>query len=403
MKKIKLTFLISALIVGLSLTTIAQEEEQEKEKKVYEFTELVTVPHTPVDNQQRSGTCWSFAGTAFFEAEILRLTGVEYNLSEMFFVRNAYSEKIQKYIRMHGKSTLSCGGGFPEIPYLIEKYGLIPESDYGGKVIGEEMHLHSEMDNVIRGYADAILKNGNKRLTPVWYNGFESLLDTYLGVVPEEFTVDGAVYTPKSFAEHTKINVSDYIQLTSYTHSEFYKPFILEIPDNWRWSSFYNLKLDEMFEVIDYALDNGYTVYWDADVSDKGFSWKNGVAIVPEDKIENMNESDKEKWSNLSETEYKKQIYEFKEMMPEKQITPEIRQKMYDNYETTDDHLMLIVGKAQDQNGNIYYKVKNSWGTNEHVYDGYLYASKPYLASRTISICLHKDGVPKKIMKNLDL
>ncbi|MDR0969086.1 MAG: C1 family peptidase [Lentimicrobiaceae bacterium] len=402
MKKIRLIFLTTSLFIASGSLLLAQTEEKKSDERVYQFTDLVVVPHTPVDNQASSSTCWSFASIGLIEAEILRLTGKEYNLSEMFIVRHSWREKIEKYVRMHGATNLSPGGGFAEVPNVIKQYGLIPEADYSGMVIGEDRHIHGEMDNVMKAYGDAILKNGNRKLSPVWKDGIDALLDTYLGKVPTEFTVDGKKYTSKSFAESTKINPDDYLQIGSFLHRELYKPFIMEIPDNWNWSSTYNVTLDEMMETLDYAIENGYTVHWAADVSDKGFAWRSGFAVVPEENIEAMSATDRDRWAGVSEADRKKQLYKFEEIVPEKEITPELRQQAFDNYETTDDHGMLIVGKAKDQNGTIYYKVKNSWGIGDHLYEGYFYASKSYIAYRTLFFSLHKDAVPNKIMKKIN-
>ncbi|MDP3461214.1 MAG: C1 family peptidase [Bacteroidales bacterium] len=390
------------MFVFSAFTLIGQEAEK-IEKKGYEFTLVKEVPNTAVPNQFRSGTCWSFSGLALIEAEILRTTGKTYNLSEMFVVHHAYSDKAKKYVRLHGNLNLGAGGGFSDVLDVIKRYGMIPEKEYSGLVINEENHTHGEMDEVLKAYADAVIKNANRRLTPVWHQGFESLLDTYLGSYPDKFVVDGKVFTPITFAESTGINADDYIEITSFTHCDLYKPFIMEIPDNWMWSETYNLPLNELLETLDHALENGYTVAWGADVSEKGFSWKNGLAVVPEDKLSDMSGTEKERWEALTPAERQKAIFSFDEIVVEKTITPEMRQMAYDNYETTDDHGMLFVGIARDQKGNKYYKVKNSWGTEDHKYVGYLFASVPFVQYKTINMVLHKDALPKHIRKKLGL
>ena len=399
MKKLIIIGLFFSLV--FTLDVYSQEAEKKEEKKAYEFTIQKENQHTAVPNQYRSGTCWSFAGIGFVEAEILRQTGKTYDLSEMFIVRHAYSDKAKKYVRLHGSLNLGGGGVLNNVMYVIKNYGLIPDESYPGLVIGEEKHVHGEMDDVLKSYTDAVMKNGNRKLSPVWSKGFDALLDAYLGEVPADFTVDGKTYNTKSFASSTGFNPDDYIDLGSYTDKELHKPFVLEIPDNWNWGFTYNLTLDEMIETLDYALDHDYTVAWGADVSEKGFSWKNGVAIVPEEKLTDLSGTEKEKWEALTAAEKTKSLYEFKEIVKEKTITPELRQLAYDNYETTDDHSMLIVGKATDQKGNRYYKVKNSWGTEDHVYHGYFYASEAYVRYKTINIFMHKDAVPKQLMKKL--
>jgi bleomycin hydrolase len=399
MKKLSIIGLFLCLFWTVDI--IGQEAEKKEEKKAYEFTPVNENPHTAIPNQYRSGTCWSFAGIGFVEAEILRESGKTYNLSEMFIVRHAYSDKAKKYIRLHGSLNLGGGGVLNNVMYVIKNYGMIPDEFYPGLVIGEEKHVHGEMDEVLKAYTDAVMKNGNRKLTPVWSKGFDALLDTYLGEVPSEFTVDGKKYNTKTFAAETGFNPDEYIDLGSYTDQEFYKPFVLEIPDNWNWGFTYNLTLDEMIESLDYALDKGYVVAWGADVSEKGFSWKNGVAIIPEEKLTDLSGTEKEKWEALTAAEKTKSLYEFKEIVKEKNITPELRQLAYDNYETTDDHSMVIVGRANDQKGNKYYKVKNSWGTEDHIYQGYFYASEAYVRYKTINIFMHKDAVPKMILRKL--
>ena len=395
--------LVALMMMLLPTLLLAQETPVAKDKKAYEFTMTKEVTHTPVPNQYRSGTCWSFSGVGLLEAEILRKTGKTIDLSEMFVVRNAYSVKAEKYVRLHGSLNLSAGGGFSDVTMVMDKFGMVPESVYAGLVIGEEKHTHGEMDDVLKAYADGVLKNGNRKLTPVWHKGFDALLDTYLGDYPTEFEYEGKKYTPQSFSQSLGINTSDYVELTSFSHQPLYQPYVQEIPDNWMWSETYNITLDELIETIDAALNNGYAVGWGADVSEKGFSWKNGVAIVPEESVKDLSGTEKERWEALTPAERKKSMFSFEEIVPEKNITDEMRQTAYNNYETTDDHGMLLVGIATDQNGHKYYKVKNSWGTEDHVYAGYLFASVPFVKYKTMNIAVHKDAIPKPIRKKLGL
>ena len=366
--------------MGVTTMAFAQEAQEEKQP-VYQITETLNVPHTAVDNQGSSGTCWCFAGIGFVEAEILRLYGKEFNLSEMFVVRNAWAEKVAKFVRMHGGSSLSQGGEVCDVLYMIDKYGMMPEADYSGKVIGEERHVHSEMNEVIASVARAIIKNGNKKISPAGPKAVQGVLDAYLGDVPEEFTVDGKKYTPKSFAEAYRIDPANYVEICSFTSEENYKPCMVEIPDNWTWTPAYNMPLDELMEAVDYALEHGYTLGWAQDVSNKGFSGKTGLGIVPED-------PDATLWE---------------EIVPEKQVTDEDHQKAYDNWDAGDDHSMLVVGLAKDQNGNKYYKIKNSWGTERGPYKGYWYCSEQYLRQYTIFFTLHKDALSKAMRKKLGL
>ena len=371
-------FAAVALLMGATTQLFAQEAE---EQPIYRFTETVNVKHTPVDNQGSSGTCWCFAGTGFVEAEILRKYGKEFNLAEMYFVRNAWTEKVVKYVKMHGCNTLSQGGEVCDVLYALDKYGMIPDADYDGKVIGETRHMHNEMNEVITNFAKSIVKRSNGRLTPTWQKAMPGILDAYLGEVPESFTVDGKKYTPKSFAEAYKLNVDDYIEIASFTDQAYNKPFMVEIPDNWTWTPAYNLEFDKLFEALDYALEHGFTVGWAQDVSDKGFSRKLGVAIVPEDP-----ESER--------------LWE--EVVAEKTISAEDHQKAYDNWETTDDHSMLVVGIAKDQNGTKYYKIKNSWG-EAGPYKGYWYCSESFVRLHTVFFTLHKDALSKAMKKDLGL
>ncbi len=401
MKIFSAAILSVALLLNISL--FAQDEEKKEEKKGYEFTEKINVPHTSVKNQYRSGTCWSFSGLGFVEAELLRTTGKEYDFSEMFIVNHTYSDKAEKYVRMNGNLNFGGGAEITDVLRVITLYGMVPEDVYTGLNYGESKHTHGELDLLLKNYVDAIIENKNRKLTPVWHEGFDKVLGTYLGDLPKTFTYEGKEYTPMSFAESTGFNSDNYIEITSYMHRPYYKEFIMEIPDNWLWSPIYNVQLDEMIEVIDNALENGYTVAWGADVSDKGFGWKKGVAIIPSEEKPDLSGTEKEKWEALTKAEKRKAMYSFDGPVPEKEITPEMRQENYDNYLVTDDHGMLIVGTAVDQDGNKFYKIKNSWGTEGHVYDGYFYASVAYVKLQTIGIAVNKEALPKKIAKNLGM
>lgn len=367
-----------ALLFGTGTTLFAQEVE---EKPIYQFTETVNVKHTPVDNQGSSGTCWCFAGVGFVEAEILRQYGKELNLSEMYLVRNAWNEKVVKYVKMHGCNTLSQGGEVCDVLYMIDRYGMMPESEYTGKVIGEDRHMHNEMNEVIMGFAKSITKRSNGKLTPTWQKAMPGIFDAYLGEVPEDFTFEGKKYTAKSFANAYPISSDNYVEIASFTDQPLNKPFMVEIPDNWTWTPAYNLEFDKLFEALDYALEHGYTVGWAQDVSDKGFSRKLGVAIVPE------KPESEELWT---------------EVVKEKTITAEDHQKAFNNWETTDDHSMLIVGIAKDQNGTKYYKVKNSWG-DTGLYKGYWYCSESFVKLHTVFFTLHKEALSKAMRKDLNL
>ena len=404
MKTIFKIFATSLIFVFLFSTIVnAQEKDTTKKDEGYHFTIVKQLPATSVKNQYRSGTCWSFSGLGLIEAELLRMGKGDFDLSEMFVVRNAYADKIEKYVRFHGKLNFAGGGGFSDVFKVIKDYGIVPEEAYDGEVIGEEKHIHGEMDAVFKAFADAVIKNKNRKLTPVWQKGFDGMLDVYLGDYPSTFTYEGIEYTPESFRKMLGINADDYIEITSYSHHPYYETFVLELPDNWMLSKTYNVPLDKLIEIMDYAIEEGYTMAWGADVSEKGFSWKNGVAIVPDEETTDLTGTEKEKWEKLTEKEKKKALFSFEKPVKEKEITQEMRQEGYDNYTTTDDHGLLITGIAKDQNGGKYYFVKNSWDVGDHIYKGYFYASEPFVKYKTMNIVLHKDAIPKKIRKKLGI
>lgn len=301
MKKI-LFFALCVLILSFSMNLFAQEKDSIQDEG-YVFTIDKEIAATSIKNQFRSGTCWSFSTLSFIESELLRMGKGDYDLSEMFAVYKIYSEKATKYVRTHGSLNFGGGGALNDPIDVIAKYGMIPEEVYSGLNIGEEKHIHGEMDAVLKGMIDKVIENKNKKLTPRWHEAFDGMLDAYLGEIPETFTYKGKTYTPKSFGDELGINPEDYIYITSYTHYPFYDKFILEVPDNWSWRGFYNLPLNDMIEVMDNAIDNGYTIAWAADVSEKGFSWKNGVAVVPDEDIEEIDGMEKDKWDIMSKKE----------------------------------------------------------------------------------------------------
>ena len=406
MKRFKpffLVALIAVILVPCSVNLFAQESEKEKPEG-YIFTNLKEVKYTPVKNQNRSGTCWAFSGIGFLECELIRKGKGEFDLSEMWIVNFAYKEKADIYVRMHGNWNFGGGGAFHDVLAMIDKYGIVPGSVFKGAEYGEELPVHGELDALLKTYVDAIIKNPNKKLSQVWKNGYAAILETYMGKTPEKFAYNGKEYTPQSFAAFLGLNSSDYISITSFTHHPFYTQFAIEIPDNWLMKTSYNLPLAEMLRVINAAIDNGYAVAWGADVSDKGFNWRKGLAVLPEVDMENMNDSDKARWENLSQGDKNDELYKFEKPGKEKNITQEMRQEGFDNYMTTDDHGMVLVGKATDQNETPYFLVKNSWGVdNRNPYGGFLYASEPFIAMQTINVVVHKDAIPADIKKKLGI
>ena len=382
---------------------VAQEEGKNTDEG-YQFTMIKELPATPVKNQHRSGTCWSFSGLGFLESEMLRIGKPEVDLSEMYIVWHTYDEKAVKTVRLHGNLNFSAGGAFHDVTNMIKKYGIVPETVYTGLNYGEEKHVHGEMDEMLKEQVNAIVENRNKKLSTSWEEIIRGTLDSYLGELPEKFEYEGIEYTPLSFArDYTGLNMDDYVEISSYTHHPFYSKFIIEVPDNWMWGEVYNVPLEDMETIIDFSIENGYTVAWAADVSEKGFNTsKQGIAIVPEADLADMTDAEIGKWEMLSDREKEEKLYARNKPGKEKQITQEMRQTEFDNYQTTDDHGMLITGTAKDQNGNLYYKVKNSWG-DYNKYGGFFFASKPYVKYKTMSIMVHKDAIPKDIRKKLSL
>lgn len=394
---------ISALLLAavFSQGIFAQDKRTEK-KDGYQFETVIDLPSTSVKDQNRSGTCWSFSGVSFLESEMMRMGKDPVNFSEMYIVRHCYADKADKYVRLHGHLNFGPGGAFHDVLYVLKNYGAVPEEAYEGLGYGEDNHVHGEMDEVLKSYVDGVIENKNRRVSTAWDEGLDGILDAYLGQLPEQFEYNGAKYSPREFADEViGLNADDYIQLTSFTHHPFYQPFIIEVPDNWLWGEVYNVKLDEMMDIINNSLEQGYTVGWATDVSEKGFSHRNGVAVVPQEDLKEMDDTERSRWENLTEEERQKQLYSFDGPVKEKKITREIRQQGFDNYKTTDDHGMHIVGMVKDQNGTVYYKVKNSWNT-DNKYDGYLYASENFVKLKTISLMIHKDVIPEGVSRKIE-
>jgi len=391
------------LLIGICLYLSAFAQEKNANKiDTFQFTTIKENPITSVKNQSNSGTCWSFSGIGLIEAELLRMGKGDFDLSEMFVVHQNYDEKAKKFVRMHGAINFGEGGSFADVLDCIRDHGIVPNDVQPGLNYGDTLHRHSEMDKALRAYIDVVIQNPNNKLSTAWYAGFNGILDAYLGQSPETFTFNGKSYTPQSFAQYLGIHPEDYVSITSFTHHPFYTSFAIEVPDNWRWAESYNVPMDEMMQVIDNAIDNGYTVAWASDVSEIGFT-RNGIAIVPAEGVVESFGSDQARWLQLTQKE-KNDYFKnnLKGPVPEKKITQEMRQEGFDDYETQDDHGMLIFGKAQDQNGSKYYMVKNSWGT-DNPYKGIWYASVPFVEYKTISIVVNKVALPKGIKGKLGM
>ena len=375
MKRLLLSLII---VFAFAKANYAQETPA-----TYIFTDIVNLETTPVISQGNTGTCWSFSTSSFLESEIIRLTGEKVDLSEMYTVRNTYPVKAENYVMRQGKAQFSEGGLAHDVINSVAQYGLVPLDAYTGLAPTENRHSHAELVAVVKAMLDTYIDNPGRSLSKKWKSAVSSVLDIYLGSNLSDFQYKGQTYTPQSFAKAMKINTNEYFSLTSFTHAPFYQSFILNIPDNFSNGSFYNLPLEEFVENIDHALDQGFTVTLDCDVSETTFSSKQGVAVIP-----------------ASDENKKMAVLGPK---PEKNVSQLLRQDAFESFSTTDDHLMHITGKAKDQHGNIYYKVKNSWGTDpgRTKYNGYVYMSVSYIKLKAISVLMHKDAIQKKSAKKL--
>ena len=394
---------ITLAALGLCFSSINAQEakEEKKSEEGFVFTTIKENPITSIKNQNRSSTCWSFSSVAFLESELLRQGKGEFDLSEMFIVHHTMEDRAVNYVRYHGDASFSPGGSFEDMVVCYEKYGMVPQDAMPGIMYGDSLPVHNELDAVAGAYVEAIGKGKFSKLTPVWKNGLRSIYDTYLGECPKEFNYNGKTYTPRTFADEVlKLNMNDYISLTSYTHHPFYTQFNVEVQDNWRNALSYNLPIEELMEVMDNAVRKGYTFAWGSDVSEQGFT-RDGIAVFPDaSKGAELTGSDMAHWLGLSAADKRKELTS--KPLPEVTVTQEMRQTAFDNWETTDDHGMLIYGLAKDQNGKEYFMVKNSWG-EAGKYKGIWYASKAFVAYKTMNILVHKDAIPSKIAKKLGL
>lgn len=402
-------FITLALGAALSASAFASDYQapaaepqiENPDSTGFKFTDVKINKTGSVKDQNKSGTCWAFSGLSTLEDNVMRKGGPELDLSEMFVVRNAYIDKAKKFMRMNGTINFAQGGSWGDVLNMTSLYGAMPEEAYSGLNYGEDKHSHYEMADALEAYLRAVLSRGtkNKKLTTAWLPGFIGILDAYLGKVPENFTYNGKTYTPSQWAKEMGLEPENFVNITSYTHHPFYENFILEIPDNWAWTESMNVPMEDMQCIVDNALEKGWTVMWAADVSEGGFKWNKGYALLPEDKDQkDMTDTELSRWVKLSDKDRESSKFDIKGPVKEKTVTQESRQKTFDNFETTDDHGMVIVGTAVDQEGNKYYKVKNSWDTNQ-LYDGFLYVSMPFFLEKTLGVGVHNDAIPADIRK----
>jgi bleomycin hydrolase len=392
----KSLLLVLTLILGAN-TNFAQDilvnslkvNASDKSKESFKFTDVINLANTSVKNQGSSGTCWSYSGNSFLESEMIRIGKQPVEISQIFTARNAYVEKGKNYVRMHGAVTLGDGGSLHDVTNMLKKYGAVPQEVYTGLNYGTAKNKFAEMAALTEGLLVAAVKNPNGELTPNWIKAYEAVIDSYLGQIPQNFNYKGKSYTPQSFAkEVVGLNPDEYVEFSSYSNVPYYTKTMLMVPDNWSFDMIYNVRLNDMTDIIDNALKNGYTVAWATDVSEKSFSWKNGIAYVPTKKVDEMTPEEKENMFNGPK--------------PEMEITEELRQKAFDNYQTTDDHGMHIVGVSKDQDGKEYYIVKNSWGaTND--YKGYLYVTKNFIKYKSTALMVNKGAIPAAIAKKMGI
>jgi bleomycin hydrolase len=392
--------LLLTLICILTYTIGLSQEAETPKEEGYKFTTIKNIKASPVKDQYKSGTCWSFAATSYLESELIRLGYDTLDISEMYFVNYAYREKAIRYVRLHGSANFGPGGQAHDVLNVVKSHGFVTETEYPGLLKGEQKHIHGELDAVLQGYLTALIKKEDGKLSSVWPEAYNAILNVYLGPVNDKSAGSDKIRLKQLYP---RFNPDDYVELTSYNHHPFYETFDLEVPDNWSHDLYYNLPVDEMMEVINSAVKNGYTVCWDGDVSDKGFSHGNGVAIVPDKDVAALDGTERSRWEKLSEREKNAELYTFKQPGAEKKISQEMRQEAFNSLQATDDHLMHITGMVTDQNGTVYYTTKNSWAANSNKSGGYLNMSESYLRLNTIAIMVHKDAIPQAIRRKLKI
>lgn len=398
-------------IIALALLAVVATGANAKGKKQPKvdpnkpvFTIVKENPITSVKDQNRSGTCWAYSTLSYFESEILKSTGKTYDLCESFVANKDYMDRAIQVVRYHGDMQFSQGGSAYDVYYVLKNYGICPENamPFPGSLYGDSLNNFNEFFSLLEPYVEGIATNKASKISNQWKVGFQGILDAYLGKCPENFTYEGKNYTPKSFASSLGLNMDDYVTVTSYTHHPFYSQFVVEVQDNWRNPASYNLPMDEMMQIIDNAVMNGYTVAWGGDVSEPGFT-RDGLAyMIDAKKMQSLQGSDMARWLGLSAAKRRNLIDSLGCNVPEVQPTQEMRQERFDNWELTDDHGMLIYGIAKDQNGKEYYMVKNSWG-EAGKYKGTWYMTKTFIAANTMDYMVNKNAIPANIRKKMGI
>ena len=398
-------------IIALALLAVVATGANAKGKKQPKvdpnkpvFTIVKENPITSVKDQNRSGTCWAYSTLSYFESEILKNTGKTYDLCESFVANKDYMDRAVQVVRYHGDMQFAQGGSAYDVYYVLKNYGICPEDamPFPGSLYGDSLNNFNEFFSLLEPYVEGIATNKASKISGQWKVGFQGILDAYLGKCPENFTYEGKNYTPKSFASSLGLNMDDYVTITSYTHHPFYSQFVVEVQDNWRNPASYNLPMDEMMQIIDNAVMNGYTVAWGGDVSDPGFT-RDGLAyMIDAKKMQSLQGSDMARWLGLSAAKRRNLIDSLGCNVPEVQPTQEMRQERFDNWELTDDHGMLIYGIAKDQNGKEYYMVKNSWG-EAGKYKGTWYMTKTFIAANTMDYMVNKNAIPANIRKKMGI
>jgi Peptidase C1-like family/Papain family cysteine protease len=398
--RILLIFILSLFIAP----TYAQKKNiaPQKTEEGYKFTPVVELKATPVKNQSKTGTCWCFGTTSFIESELMRKGKGEFDLSEMWIIRHNYVDRLKDNFIQQGKGNLKEGGLAHDWMIEFVQNGIVPEEVYTGLNYSLANHNHVELNSFINAISTVPLKRNME--SDQYFTIVDAILDTYLGKVPQTFTYKGVGYTPKSFAKSLGINPDDYLEITSFTFFPFYTQGLVPVFDNWRKVNFCNVPLDDLIAIMDFSLNNGYTIDWDGDVSEDGFAYGKGVAIIPElEKIDQYSPADKARFGKMTLEERTAEAYKFSKPFPEVKVTQEFREAEYDNKITTDDHTMHITGIVKDQNGTQYFITKNSWGTERNSNGGYLNMSENYVRAKTIVIMVNKNAIPAEIKTKLGI